>query len=100
MPLSLLCCYIARRAIPSAMLTEDFSIMKFAAPNLALCLLASLSFLALALFPPTSVAQDPLPLNLMSQPSSVKQNPGSLRIDANFTIAFTGHTESRLERAS
>jgi hexosaminidase len=45
-------------------------------------------------------AQTPLPLNLMPQPSSVKTSAGALPIDANFTISFTGHTESRLDRTA
>ena len=53
----------------------------------------------LALSAPDATAQTQLPLNLMPQPASVKSGSGALRIDANFTIAFTGHTEPRLERA-
>jgi len=40
------------------------------------------------------------PLNLLPQPASVNLGPGALRIDANFTIALTGHTEPRLDRAA
>src|SRR5260370_4385634 len=36
----------------------------------------------------------------MPQPANIKQAPGALRIDANFTIALTGHAEPRLQRAS
>jgi hexosaminidase len=36
---------------------------------------------------------------LLPQPSSVTPGSGSFRIDSNFTVAFTGHTESRLGRA-
>ena len=36
----------------------------------------------------------------MPQPASVKQGTGALPIDANLTIAFTGHTEPRLDRAA
>src|SRR5215467_4550985 len=45
-------------------------------------------------------AQSLLPLNLMPQPASVVPGPGSLAIDSNFTIAFTGHAEPRLDRAA
>ncbi len=46
-----------------------------------------------------AAAQTQLPLNLMPQPASVKSGSGALRIDANFTVAFTGHTEPRLDHA-
>jgi len=39
-------------------------------------------------------------LNLMPQPANVTPGSGALRIDANFTVAFTGHTEPRLDRAA
>jgi hexosaminidase len=39
-------------------------------------------------------------LNLMPQPASVTPGSGTLRIDGNFTVAFTGHSEQRLERAA
>ena len=59
----------------------------------------SASFLfATLLFGPVATAQ--ASLNLMPQPASVKQGTGALPIDANFTIAFTGHTEPRLGRAA
>ncbi len=48
---------------------------------------------------PHVAAQTQLPLNLMPQPANIKTTSGAVRIDANFTIAFTGHTELRLERA-
>ena len=74
--------------------------MKFVAPNLALHLLGILPFLSLAALASPSSAQTRLPSNLMPQPANVKQTPGALRIDANFTVALSGHTEPRLQRAS
>jgi hexosaminidase len=44
-------------------------------------------------------AQSP-PLNLMPEPASLKQGTGELRIDEKFTIALTGYTEPRLDRAA
>ena len=38
-------------------------------------------------------------LNLMPWPASVQQGSGALKIDESFRVAFTGYTESRLERA-
>jgi hexosaminidase len=74
--------------------------MKFAPTGLALHaaqIFASLLFAALFAIPAASAQA---PLNLMPQPASVKQGTGSLSIDANFTIAFTGHPEPRLDRAA
>ena len=76
--------------------------MKFAALSLAPCAIAvstSLLFLSLIAVP-YSAAQNPPSLNLMPQPASVKLGAGALPIDANFTIAFTGHGEPRLDRAA
>jgi hexosaminidase len=44
--------------------------------------------------------QSSQPLNLMPQPASVTPGAGALGIDANFTIALTGHAEPRLDRAA
>jgi hexosaminidase len=44
-------------------------------------------------------AQDEPKLNLMPLPASVQSGTGSLRIDASFSVALTGHTEVRLDRA-
>ncbi|GAC1632145.1 MAG: hypothetical protein NVS9B14_05040 [Candidatus Acidiferrum sp.] len=38
-------------------------------------------------------------LNLMPWPASVQTGNGALKIDESFRIAFTGYTESRLDRA-
>ena len=43
-------------------------------------------------------AQQP-PLNLMPAPASVQAGTGTLRADSSFSVALTGHTEPRLERA-
>ena len=45
-------------------------------------------------------SQSAPPLNLMPQPASVNLGTGALKIDANFAIALTGHTEPRLDRAA
>ena len=37
--------------------------------------------------------------SLMPMPSSVQVGSGSLAIDANFSVALTGHSEARLDRA-
>jgi hexosaminidase len=39
-------------------------------------------------------------LNLMPVPSSVQTGSGSLKIDANFTVALAGHTDERLTGAA
>lgn len=65
--------------------------MRFAA------FLFSLNFLMLASY---TGAQSVPSLNLMPQPASVAQGSGALRIDANFSLAFTGHSEPRLRRAA
>ena len=49
---------------------------------------------------PHATAQSQPPLNLMPQPANMKSGTGALPVGANFTIAFTGHTESRLDRAA
>ncbi len=54
---------------------------------------------AIFLSAPYAAAQTQLPINLMPQPATIKLSTGALRIDANFTVAFTGHTEPRLDRA-
>jgi hexosaminidase len=54
---------------------------------------------AIALGAPHTTAQTQPRPNLMPQPSNVESGSGALRIEENFTIAFTGHTEPRLERA-
>src|SRR5262249_50320607 len=69
---------------------EGCSIMRFAA------FLLSLAFLMLASH---AGAQSAPTLNLMPQPASITPGSGRLRIDANFTVGFTGHTESRLDPA-
>ena len=44
-------------------------------------------------------AQDQPRLNLMPLPASVQTGSGSLRIDSSFSVALSGHTEARLDRA-
>ena len=39
-------------------------------------------------------------LNLMPMPASVQSGAGSLRVDATFSVAFTGYAEPRLEHAA
>jgi hexosaminidase len=45
-----------------------------------------------------TTAQQPA-LNLMPLPASAQPGTGSLGVDSSFSIAFTGYTEPRLERA-
>ncbi|HKF26050.1 MAG TPA: family 20 glycosylhydrolase [Candidatus Acidoferrum sp.] len=61
-----------------------------------IAMLFSLLFLVLAV----RAGAEPPALRLMPQPASVVPGAGSLRIDANFSIAFTGHSEARLRRAA
>jgi hexosaminidase len=44
------------------------------------------------------IAQQPA-LNLMPLPASTQSGTGSLAVDSSFSVAFTGYTEPRLERA-
>ena len=44
-------------------------------------------------------AQDAPTLNLMPWPASVQSGSGALKIDASFGVAFTGHSEARLDHA-
>ena len=48
---------------------------------------------------PGSRGQMEKQLNLMPWPSSVQEGSGSLRVDASFSVALTGYTEPRLDRA-
>src|SRR5215472_6429721 len=57
-----------------------------------------LLFLFALLIPKSVRAQQPS-LNLMPMPASVQAATGSLRVDSSFSVALTGHTEPRLERA-
>jgi hexosaminidase len=62
--------------------------------------LLGIFMLAAISFAPRAGAQSQPPLNLMPQPANVKLGTGALRVDANFTITFTGHKEPRLDRAA
>ena len=44
-------------------------------------------------------AQSNTPLNIMPLPAKVERAEGSLKIDANFRVAFAGYREPRLDRA-
>src|ERR1700689_5101550 len=48
---------------------------------------------------PLARAQEQRPLNLMPAPSSVQIGAGRLLVDSSFSVAFTGYTEPRLDRA-
>jgi hexosaminidase len=50
--------------------------------------------------PPRAYSQEQTPLNLMPYPSSVQIGSGSLKIDSSFTVALTGYSEPRLDRAA
>jgi hexosaminidase len=75
--------------------------MKVAARGSAPATAISTSLLFLSLLvSPRCAAQTEPPLNLIPQPASVKAGAGALPVDASFALAFTGHTESRLDRAA
>jgi hexosaminidase len=44
-------------------------------------------------------AQEQPRLNLMPLPANLQTGSGSLRVDPSFSVALTGHTEARLDRA-
>ena len=54
--------------------------------------------LCILLNPVMTTAQEPA-LNLLPLPASAQSGTGSLGVDSSFSVAFTGHTEPRLERA-
>src|SRR5467141_3598894 len=54
---------------------------------------------ALLLCATSATAQDQPKLNLMPMPASLQTGTGDLRIDSSFSVALTGHSEPRLDRA-
>src|SRR5882724_9910969 len=54
--------------------------------------------LCVLLYPAMTIAQQPA-LNLMPLPASAQLGSGSLHVDSGFSVAFTGYSEPRLERA-
>ena len=54
--------------------------------------------LCILLNPVMTTAQEPA-LNLLPLPASAQSGTGSLGVDSSFSVAFTGHSEPRLERA-
>src|SRR5229473_4076079 len=62
--------------------------------------LHSLGMLVLCVlsYPAMTTAQQPV-LNLMPLPANMQSGTGSLAVDSSFSVAFTGYTEPRLERA-
>jgi len=54
---------------------------------------------ALLLCATSATAQDQPKLNLMPMPANLQTGTGDLRIDSSFSVALTGHTEPRLDRA-
>ncbi len=54
--------------------------------------------LGVLLYPAMTTAQQPA-LNLMPLPANVQSGTGSLAVESSFSVAFTGYTEPRLERA-
>ena len=54
--------------------------------------------LCILLNPVMTIAQEPA-LNLLPLPATAQSGTGSLGVDSSFSLAFTGHTEPRLERA-
>ncbi len=59
----------------------------------------SILVLCVLLYPAMITAQQPA-LNLMPLPASAQSGSGSLAVDSSFSLAFTGYTEPRLERAA
>src|SRR5882762_10248533 len=55
--------------------------------------------LCVSLSPTMTAAQQPA-LNLIPIPANVQAGSGSLRVDLSFTVALTGHSEPRLDRAA
>jgi len=49
-------------------------------------------------YPAMTTAQQPI-LNLMPFPANVQAGTGNLAVDSSFSVAFTGYSEPRLERA-
>jgi hexosaminidase len=49
-------------------------------------------------YPAMTTAQQPA-MNLMPLPANVQPGSGNLKVDSTFSVAFTGYTEPRLERA-
>ncbi len=56
--------------------------------------------LGASLYLPLLQAQQAQPSGLMPVPANVQTGNGSLRIDAAFTVALTGHTDARLNAAT
>jgi hexosaminidase len=54
--------------------------------------------LGVLLYPAMTTAQQPA-LNLMPLPASAQPGTGMLEVDSSFSVALTGYTEPRLERA-
>jgi hexosaminidase len=63
-------------------------------------LLRGLGILVLCvfLFPPMMLAQQPS-LNVMPVPADAQPGSGGLHVDSSFSVALTGYTEPRLDRA-
>jgi hexosaminidase len=55
-------------------------------------------FVCVLMFPTMTAAQQPAPA-LLPVPAKVQTGSGSLRVEATFSVALTGHTEPRLERS-
>ena len=55
--------------------------------------------LTLLLCASRATAQDQSRLTLMPLPANLQTGSGTLRIDSSFSVALTGHTEARLDRA-
>src|ERR1700738_5498466 len=54
---------------------------------------------ALLLCASSANAEEQPRFNLMPLPANLQTGSGSLRIDSSFSVALTGHTEARLDRA-
>lgn len=70
-------------------MSRGLLISKIAFATLILCIVGSLH----------ARAQSRAELNLIPLPAKAQQGSGSLKIEAGFTLAFTGYREARLDRA-
>src|SRR5580692_719020 len=55
--------------------------------------------LGVLMISPLAKSQEQRPLNLMPIPSTVQIGTGRLLVDSSFSVALTGYTEPRLDRA-
>src|SRR5438309_4524319 len=74
---------------------EESAFMTFGAWMQGICAIG----FTLLLCASHTAAQDQPRLNLMPMPASLQTGSGALRVDSSFSVALTGHTETRMDRA-